>query len=232
MRGGGDDGLLQRFQLAVWPDVSKEWRNVDRSPDYEARDAIELLIERIVSVTNEAEPEDILALRFDSEAQEFFDAWRGVLERRLREDQLHPMIEAHLAKYRSLVPSLALLSHVAEGAFDGFGGPIDTDSVTRAILWAEYLEPHANRIYAPAISPEMDAARALVARIESGDIGARFNLRHVYHNGWSGLSTRDDVAAAVSVLDEYDWLREHQEQTAGRMRTVYELNPVLVENRR
>jgi putative DNA primase/helicase len=28
--GRGDDGLMQRFQLAVWPDVSSHWRNVDR----------------------------------------------------------------------------------------------------------------------------------------------------------------------------------------------------------
>ena len=28
----GDDGLLQRFQLAVWPDVAGPWRKVDRWP--------------------------------------------------------------------------------------------------------------------------------------------------------------------------------------------------------
>ncbi len=33
----GDDGLLQRFQLLVWPDTLKEWRNVDRWPDAEAK---------------------------------------------------------------------------------------------------------------------------------------------------------------------------------------------------
>jgi len=34
----GDDGLLQRFQLLVWPDPPTTWRNVDRRPDAEARD--------------------------------------------------------------------------------------------------------------------------------------------------------------------------------------------------
>jgi len=33
----GDDGLLQRFQLAVWPDVAGPWRNVGRWPDGAAR---------------------------------------------------------------------------------------------------------------------------------------------------------------------------------------------------
>jgi hypothetical protein len=35
--GAGDDGLLQRFQLAVWPDVPRTWRNVDRYPNIAAR---------------------------------------------------------------------------------------------------------------------------------------------------------------------------------------------------
>ncbi len=35
--GAGDDGLLQRFQLMVWPDISAKWKNVDRWPDTDAR---------------------------------------------------------------------------------------------------------------------------------------------------------------------------------------------------
>ena len=35
--GSGDDGLMQRFQLAVWPDVSGEWVNIDRYPDTAAK---------------------------------------------------------------------------------------------------------------------------------------------------------------------------------------------------
>ena len=35
--GRGDDGLLQRFQLAVWPDGAGPGRNVDRWPDAAAR---------------------------------------------------------------------------------------------------------------------------------------------------------------------------------------------------
>ena len=34
--GAGDDGLLHRFQLIVYPNPSKTWRNIDRSPDQSA----------------------------------------------------------------------------------------------------------------------------------------------------------------------------------------------------
>jgi hypothetical protein len=220
MRGSGDDGLLQRFQLAVWPDQSGAWVNIDRPPDYAARDEIDALLERVAAMPEQSEP-----FRFDDAAQDMFDAWRAELERRLRSD-LPPVLEAHLAKYRSLVPALALLCYLAEPSA-GFAGFIPEQSVICAIGWAEYLEAHARRIYSPAVAPDMDAARALAARITARDVGERFSLRDVYNNGWAGLSTRDDVAAAVAVLADYDWLRELREDTAGRARTVYVLNPSL-----
>src|SRR5258708_33591310 len=45
--GHGDDGLLQRFQLAVWPDVVGRWRNVDRWPDAAARTRVVELFQRL-----------------------------------------------------------------------------------------------------------------------------------------------------------------------------------------
>ena len=36
--GSGDDGLIQRFGLLVWPDQSPEWKDVDCYPDTAARE--------------------------------------------------------------------------------------------------------------------------------------------------------------------------------------------------
>jgi hypothetical protein len=218
MRGNGDDGLLQRFQLAVWPDQSGEWVNVDRDPDYRARDEIDGLLNQIATMPAQAEP-----ARFDDAAQETFDAWRTELEQRLRAD-LPAVLEAHLAKYRSLVPSIAVLCELASGSF---GSSVSQDSVVRAIGWAAYLEEHARRIYAPALAPDLDAALALAAKITAGDIGDRFALKDVYRPGWTSLATRDEAAAAVAVLDDFDWVRDVREETAGRTRTVYMLNPAV-----
>ena len=35
--GSLDDGMVQRFGLLVWPDISEEWTLIDRTPDAEAR---------------------------------------------------------------------------------------------------------------------------------------------------------------------------------------------------
>lgn len=220
LSGSGDDGLLQRFQLLAWPDPSRSWRNIDRCPDLQAKQDVQTVTERLdrMNVNDE-----IPVFRFSPDAQELFNAWRKPLEMRLRDGSLHPLLEAHLSKYRSLVPSLALILHLTEQV----NGPVELIALERAIAWAEYLETHARRVYAPALTPDMDAALAMAAHIEAGDVAECFVLRDIYRRGWSGLSTKDQAQAAVSVLQDFDWLRKHIVETASRPRTDYLLNPAL-----
>ncbi len=83
--GRGDDGLLQRFQLAGWPDVVGRWRNVDRWPDAEARTRVIEIFQRLNTLdpaavgAEELSPEEVPVLRLGGEAQELFDQWRTEL---------------------------------------------------------------------------------------------------------------------------------------------------------
>ena len=236
VRGGsGDDGLLQRFQLAVWPDCSAVWRNVDRWPDSEARAAAWEIFQRLDqqsaddfgALRDEYDVSEIPFLKFSPlTAQDEFDRWRADLEHRLRSGQEHPAIEAHLAKYRKLVPALALLIHLA----DTRGGLIGDEPLDKAIRWATYLESHARRLYGAAVKPDVSAAKALAQKIVAGELGEHFTLRDVYHKGWSGLSGRDDVLQAADVLIDFDWLRTVEQQTDGRPRTIHIINPKIREH--
>jgi hypothetical protein len=181
-------------------------------------------LDGMTAISLGADPGDVPLFRFSEEAQVLFDVWRGSLETRLRSDTEHPILEAHLSKYRSLVPSLALVIHLTEHR----EGPVQILALERAIAWAEYLESHARRISAPAISPDMDAARLLAKRIQAKDLGIQFSLRDIYNNGWSGLGVREEAAKAVAVLIDYDWLREIEEVTGGRPRIVYVINPAVL----
>lgn len=234
VRGGsGDDGLMQRFQLAVWPDVSAEWRNVDRWPDCDARSAAWEVFQRLDQQSAEdfgAERDqfdatEIPFLRFSpTSAQQQFDDWREQLEKRLRSGENHPAIEAHLAKYRSLVPSLALLIHLA----DTRGGLIGGDSLDKAIRWAMYLESHARRLYGAAVKPDITAAKALAKRIERQDVEDGFSLRDVYRKEWSDLANNEDVERGVNVLIDFDWLRTKRIATATKSATRHYINPKLL----
>ena len=230
--GAGADGLMQRFQLAVYPDISTTWRNVDRWPDTAAKNrAYDVIcaLDRLepLAVGAEVDGDEIPFLRFDSEAQDRFDEWRGELEHRLRSGEEHPAIVAHLAKYRSLIPSLALLCHLAEGRT----GPVGIGSLARGIAWGRYLESHARRIYAVAVTPDSVEVVALAKKIVSGELPDEFALRDIYRNGWIALGTRDAAARAVEVLCDLDWLAEVEQPTRTRSRTRYQTNPQLRRRR-
>ncbi len=230
--GGDDDGLVQRFQLVVWPDQPGAWRNVDRPPDAGARRRAVEVFERLdclslAAVGAEVPGEEgaLPFLRFAPAAQELFTEWRTELEHRLRSGELPAMLEGHLAKYRSLIPSLALLVHLA----DVGAGPVGEAALRRACGWGDYLESHAQRIYAPALAPASGAAQALAEHIRRGDLEREFALRDVQRPQWSGLSGREEIAQGLELLEELDWVRTVEEPTAGRPRTRYTVNPRLFE---
>jgi Protein of unknown function (DUF3987) len=228
----GDDGLLQRFQLLVWPDITTEWRNVDRWPDSAEQQRAYQVFTRLNSLTSsdadavcDEDHGGIPYVRFSDDAQALFDEWRAALEHRIRQGHEHPAIEAHLAKYRSLIPSLALMIHLA----DGGKNPVGLDALERACAWGDYLETHARRVYSQGIAPDDMAARELAARIKAGDLTSGFTARDVYRRHWAGLSTREEAEKAIAVLIELDWLHEVKESTGGRPSAKYLINPGVEE---
>jgi hypothetical protein len=123
--GVGDDGLIQRFGLLVWPDQNGEWTEIDRYPDSEARAAAGQAFERLDKLQPEMvgaevdQFEPVPFLRFNADAQSLFSIWHRAHEIKLRSGELTPALESHLAKYRKLVPSLALINHLADSGSGG-----------------------------------------------------------------------------------------------------------------
>lgn len=240
IRGGmGDDGMVQRFQLMVQPDLPDGFELVDKWPDGEAKRSAYDLVHSLVNLCPsgvgaeqdtglDGEPEGVPYLRFDPEAQVGFNDWLTALERRLRGGALHPALESHFAKYRSLVPSLALILHLADGAH----GPVSRLALDRALGWAGYLEAHALRVYGMAQAPGEAGARQLARKVLTDELGARFSVRTVYRKGWSGLGSREEAQAAVDLLVDQGWLREETATHGKRSFTEYVVNPRLAEGDR
>jgi hypothetical protein len=230
--GAGDDGLMQRFSLMVWPDAPADWRNVDEWPDSQAKAQAWEVFRRLDQLTPETvgakqdlapdgQPDGLPYLRLDDAAHACFLAWRSNLETRLRGD-LHPAIESHLAKYRKLVPALALILHLAEGNT----GPVCQQAVEQAIAWAVYLESHAQRCYGAGIRAEVETARAILKRIKKGDLNREgFRSHDVWRPKWSGLTDRAQVVQALDYLAAMDWLIVESKATGGRDAKIYALNP-------
>lgn len=229
MRGGAsDDGMLARFGLLVWPETGDKWKNVDRYPDGPAKDAAFGVFADLdgfdpLARGAELEGEDGPPfLRFDPEALEAFTEWRTGFEAELRTGDLYPALESHLAKYRKLVPALALTFHLA----DGHTGPVGFASTLRALHWSAYLQTHARRCYGIAHDGEADTARRIMERVRKGDLARDgFGSRDVWRPGWSGLADQKRVAEALELLVELGHLEAWQEPTRGRVKTLYVVNP-------
>jgi Protein of unknown function (DUF3987) len=232
---GQDDGLIQRAQLLVFPDVAQAWVNVDRLPDSDARRrAVDLFrsLDRLdyEALGAHAEGLERPFLRFTPEAQACFNAWRADLERRVRSADEHPAFVSHLAKYRSLVPSLALIFHLLDCADRGIGGFVSLEATERALAWAAYLEPHARRVYDPITAPGRAAAASLARKIAAGALPSPFTAREVRRKGWAGLTEPADILAGLDVLEGLHWVRRESVRSGeqgGRPTVQWRINPAV-----
>lgn len=228
-----DDGMVQRLQILVWPDINKDWEEVDRYPNYEAKKAAFSCFDWLhaldaASVGAEVDPyggtNSVPFLRFDEEAQLLFSQYRASLERKLRDEDLPSAVSAHLSKYRGLIPRLALICHLANGC----SGPVSAKAVQMALGWSDYLEAHMHRAYASVGSDNVDVARAILRRIMKGDLQQGFSVRELKRHHWSGLSG-DRVNLGLDMLVEHDWLRSEFTETGGRPSVKFAINPKVFE---
>jgi putative DNA primase/helicase len=231
--GPSNDGLIQRFQLLVWPDTAPDWNYVDRAPDAVSEQQAARVFRNLV----ELDAENPVRLRFATDAQELFIEWLAELEAKIRGDELHPALVSHLSKYRKLMPALAVLFHLAETA----AGNGDADTVSlryaqQAAAWCEYLESHARRVYSCIVTPQLRAARELADKIKHRKVGTErfFSCRDVYLKGWSGLDSPEAVKQAAEVLQDAGWVRDVCGESSdplgrGRPSNRYEVNPGVWE---
>jgi len=225
-----DDGLVQRIQLLVWPDMPDGWVKNDRPLDDVARAAAMACFDDLVSLDlaklgAQVSPYEasgaIPFLRFAPAAQAEFDLWRETLENRITALTPSDPWRGHISKYRGLAPRLALICHVAGGGT----GPVSTAAWDMAEYWIGYLESHALRAYDAMRTDNTDTAQRLAAKIIEGALGQRFTARDVYRPQWSGLKRPDDVGAALRLLVDYDWLSVGRVVTAGKPKEVFTVNP-------
>lgn len=233
VKGASNDGLAQRFQLMVYPDDSTAWTYVDATPNGDAKRRANDVMQKLdetdaLQFGAQLDPDDDSGrvLRFDDAAQGRFKRWLETLERKLRDPDEHAIVSEHLGKFRSLMPSLAALIHLANVAAGLTPpGPIVETAAVAAIAWCDYLEAHARRIYGSALSRNASAARLLASKIRKRKLGERFKARDVYVNEWSGLASADEVKKALDVLEDLSWVRSETTKTGGRPTVEYLINP-------
>ncbi|MFZ3192697.1 MAG: YfjI family protein [Moraxellaceae bacterium] len=251
IKGLGNDGLMQRFQLMVYPDPAL-WRYVDQAPNKEAREQVYRLFEQIDQLTAfdlerlGARPADDYNkrpyFRFTADAQQFYIQWVTQLELQRVPAAEHPILCEHLLKYNKLMPALALLFHLVESISVGGLGSVSLRSAEMAADWCNYLESHARRIYATVTDAGQLTAASLAARLVKLDkpnadkahdwVTSGFTARQVLRKSWRGLTELDKLQHALDILVEQHWLMSEEISTTikgGRPSVNYRINPKIFQ---
>ncbi len=191
--GNMDDGLVQRLQLAVWPDDDRAWQLVDRTPNHAARDRMEAVFERLDQMPDEPRR----ALHFSSDAQELFNAWYTEHMTEIRSGEAHPALQSHFMKMPQTIAGLALLFQLIETDAQ----LVEAEATARALDWADYLKSHAGRLYGAAINAPLMGAKLILERKDK--LPEPFKPRDVRLKGWAGLDSMESISEALAVLTEH-----------------------------
>ncbi len=230
-----NDGMLQRFQLLVYPD-SQPWQWRDRPPNRDAQRRAFAVFDTFAAFEPEtwgAAPPDEFAkfpyFSFGVEAQNVFIEWSKDLHHERLPAEEHPIIAQHLIKYDKLFPSVALILHLVDCAATNKRVPVSAEAAMRAAAWCEYLEGHARRCYGLLMDDGLRAALALAEKARHGKIPDGFTARDVRRNQWANLTTKEAVGSAIDWLEDEGWLRAEETggtgPGSGRRTCRYLINP-------
>jgi hypothetical protein len=94
------------------------------------------------------------------------------LETHLRSGDIqNAAMESHLSKYRSLMPSPALIFHLLKRVANESDSPsIECETAQLSAAWCSDLQKHAEKLYRTAMLSEFDTAHEILKRISSGEL--------------------------------------------------------------
>ena len=246
IKGNANDGLLQRFQLLVYPDTNK-WEYRDEYPNTEVRNSIYSIFKALDELTpdslvqmgaypiDEANPRPYF--KFTDDAQAAFIEWTSYLHNEVIPNEEHSIIGQHLDKYAKLMPALALTFHLIDCIQIGLVGLVSLRCVEMAIEWCDYLESHARRIYGLVLQSSTIRAATLSQKLlklekDNDWVLNGFSAREIQRKNWKGLTSPESVSDGLDILVGHEWLvLEEIESTirGGRPTKRYWINPMIYE---
>jgi len=252
MKGLGNDGLMQRFQMMVYPDAMPRRKEKDIAVNKESRNAVyELFIaadglfEGKLASYGANEPNEYYKrpyFRFSDDAYPVFMDWYDALQAKA-DDTEHEVIAQHLLKYGRLIPALALIFHLVDCIEIGSHlGGVSLKALQAAIAWGDMLETHMLRVYSCITDNSHLKASLLSKKIleilkkpsdktdKTDWISHGFTARSLKRKNWKGLTDDNAVQTALDVLIEYDWLDYKEVKSTaqgGRPTERYWINPKL-----
>ncbi len=226
-RGINDDGLMQRFQMLIFPDERQEQLWVDRPPNQKAWESYQGVFRSLYDKPL-GSPKYPITIRFSAEAQEMFREWWEDFQKRIKNGHFSASLKAHLLKMNQTIPTLALIFELA----DGGSFEINRNALERALYWEKYLLSHVKRLYAAADSLATEGAKLIVERCDC--LPDVFTTRDIYKRDWKCFKDNEAVKQALELLCRCNYIREisgDKSSQGGRPTIRYEWNPLVTSHK-
>ncbi|UNF29775.1 DUF3987 domain-containing protein [Bartonella krasnovii] len=224
--GTNNDGLLQRFQMLVFPDERKERDWVDRPPNQKAWESYQEIFRSLYDKPL-GSPKHPMTIRFSADAQEMFREWWKNFQKTVKGGHFSASLQAHLLKMDKTIPTLALIFELSEGGrFE-----INRDALERALCWEKYLISHARRLYAAGDTVTAERAKLIVERCDH--LSDVFTARDIYRRCWRSLKDNQAVKQALELLCRCNYIREFPiegNELGRRPDKRYEWHPLVKNN--
>lgn len=228
--GESNDGLFERFQLAVYPEVSIK-QYIDARENQVIKEQMQNVFVQLAKLGTPERYTEPLKFNFEETAQKLWDQWATALIE--REGASNNDDQAILGKYGSLVAKIALVLHILDqaekNALNEHFNPaleVSMQALSRAIKWSEFLYSHNLRIRSIGLKSSSTSQSAELLRSKLSLLPTKFAIRDVQRKGWTGLTTATLVNEAIRILERYGYVRQHQiPGPNGKLTTRYITHP-------
>ena len=226
-QGGGADGFMQRFQFVSFPDNKMSFT----LPEEEVPSSLEVEIANIFSLLDEESKDLSRVLKFDSEAQFYFDQWLITNENEVRFGKHPPYWESHRGKQSKALAVLVIILHKLDEVVSGNKEDcVSLVTIKAAVEIQAYYLAHAQRCYESVVGGTVVDAETILCLLKQKRIQAKFKAQDIYHQGLGGLSDSGRVRKALELLRDYGWvISEKVGSGTGRQNEYWILHPRAFE---
>ncbi|MDF3124673.1 DUF3987 domain-containing protein [Rheinheimera sp. 1928-s] len=209
-----DDGLLYRFQIFIMSDM-------DSLPTYSAATLHDKeALDQLYHFVTQLDDGEICAIvgsgkrtkvYMEEDAEKAYHHYMKYLNYKLSNENLSVHLYSHLSKYRSMVPSIALViaafRQYEENDFEVKRlKPITLADMKMAIRWAKYLERHVKKLWQSA-DERLENAKLILSRMD--ELDDSFSSRDLQQKCWKGLRKNlDKINEALTCLQEHHYLSQ------------------------
>ncbi len=201
--GRGDDGLFERFQLAVYPCIDNtKYTDIVRT-EADSENVYELF-NRIAEMGNE----DPTCFNFSEEAQNLWDQLSNDFHQKV--NSLSDEEQAIEIKYPALVAKLSLVFQLALNAqcesFASIMGSrtIDILQLEMALKWLKYLRSHSAKIRA-LIPTRENHVTSLLCNLSK--LNGAFTKQELGQKDWKYLKDVNERNEALRVLEDKGYIK-------------------------